>query len=231
VPSIRQVLVFGSVASGVVHEWSDLDFVVVQDTDAPFLDRVKALILLTMPKVGTDFIVYTPREWRDVARRPFVRLEMFEKGKALSMDPQRDAERWLTFAAEDLRMARLATKEEIWNQACFHGHQCVEKCLKALLVGTGQLLPRTHVIPDPWEALTPDARQALLDLKTRMYQLDRFYIPTRYPDAMPGSLPEGLPGRDEADEALQTAEDCLTRWMWVAYRLPVLRVRGVPPAV
>jgi hypothetical protein len=52
---------------------------------------VKALILLTMPRVGTDFIVYTPHELTHVADRPFVRLEILEEGRALPMDPQRDA--------------------------------------------------------------------------------------------------------------------------------------------
>ena len=39
--------------------------------------------------------------------------------------------------------------------------------------------------------------------------LDRFYIPTRYPDAIPGSLSEGLPNKEDASEALQVAEEVL----------------------
>ena len=39
--------------------------------------------------------------------------------------------------------------------------------------------------------------------------LDRFYIPTRYPDALPGSLPEGLPGLDDATQALHIARQVL----------------------
>lgn len=38
-----------------------------------------------------------------------------------------------------------------------------------------------------------------------MHNLDRFYAPTRYPDAMPGTLPEGLPGKPESAEALAVA--------------------------
>jgi len=33
----------------------------------------------------------------------------------------------------------------------------------------------------------------LADLRDDLMQMDAFYIPTRYPDALPGSLPEGLP--------------------------------------
>lgn len=39
--------------------------------------------------------------------------------------------------------------------------------------------------------------------------LDRFYITTRYPDALPGILPEGLPSEENAREAFNTAEEVL----------------------
>ena len=35
--------------------------------------------------------------------------------------------------------------------------------------------------------------------------LDRFYIPTRYPDALPGSLEQGSPNVQEAQGALNLA--------------------------
>ena len=55
-------------------------------------------------------------------------------------------ERWLFFARQDLQMAELALKEGLYNQVCFHSHQCVEKCLKALLANQGKAPPRTHSI-------------------------------------------------------------------------------------
>lgn len=44
------------------------------------------------------------------------------------------------------------------------------------------------------------------NLHEQVLLLDRFYIPTRYPDALPGSIPEGLPSGAEAREAVDTAE-------------------------
>jgi len=41
------------------------------------------------------------------------------------------------------------------------------------------------------------------------FRLDRFYIPTRYPDALPGMLAEGLPGQQDAQEALDLARRTL----------------------
>jgi HEPN domain-containing protein len=40
-------------------------------------------------------------------------------------------EYWLTFAHEDLRMAELSIREEIYNQTCFHSQQCKELILLA----------------------------------------------------------------------------------------------------
>ena len=37
--------------------------------------------------------------------------------------------------------------------------------------------------------------------------MDIFYLPTRYPDALPGSLDESLPGK-EAEEAIILARLC-----------------------
>jgi HEPN domain-containing protein len=36
--------------------------------------------------------------------------------------------------------------------------------------------------------------------------VDQYYIPTRYPNGVPGSLPDGLPGSDEAQEAIVIAK-------------------------
>jgi HEPN domain-containing protein len=55
-------------------------------------------------------------------------------------------DRWLHFSRQDLQMADLALREGIYNQACFHCQQCVEKCLKGILADQGKTPPRTHSI-------------------------------------------------------------------------------------
>lgn len=47
------------------------------------------------------------------------------------------AERWLTFAHEDLKVAGILLSEQIYNQVCFHSQQAVEKALKCLLLNGG----------------------------------------------------------------------------------------------
>lgn len=115
-------------------------------------------------------------------------------------------ERWLVFAREDLRAAEVLLAEDIFNLACFHAQQSVEKALKGLLAQQGQLPPRVHTIS---ELLTLLPSEQFADLSQSLLVLDDYYIPTRYPDTLPGTLPEGLPGRDQAVEALQLAQTVL----------------------
>ena len=117
-------------------------------------------------------------------------------------------EHWLIFARQDLRMAELALEEGIYNQVCFHSQQCVEKAVKGWLEQQGQVPPRTHRMADLLALLPPEL---LNDLSGTLGLLDRFYIPTRYPDALPGMLPDGLPGVRDAREALDMAEQTLER--------------------
>jgi HEPN domain-containing protein len=63
----------------------------------------------------------------------------------------------------------------------------------------GKTPPRTHSIVDLLGQLPPDY---LPHLREELAQLDIFYIPTRYPDALPGSLADGLPGKEDAEEAI-----------------------------
>ncbi len=118
---------------------------------------------------------------------------------------KKEGERWLQFAAEDLQMAELAMREAIYNQTCFHSQQCTEKAIKALLVHQGNATPRTHLLGDLLTLLNPNPFAA--DLGVQL--LDRFYLPTHYPDTLPGSLPEGLPNHEDALEALAVARQVL----------------------
>ncbi len=112
------------------------------------------------------------------------------------------AERWLAFSDEDLRMAELAMEDGLWNQVCFHSHQSAEKSWKSLIAGRGENTPRTHSLTDLMTLLGGRVQESLED---GLRSLEGFYIPTRYPDAVPGSLPEGLPEEEDAWTAFAAA--------------------------
>lgn len=120
------------------------------------------------------------------------------------MNGAKAANKWLYFAKEDLDVARITLKEQIFNQVCFHSHQCVEKCLKALLRSNNQAPPKIHALIDLLE-LCIAFNPSLVSFELECKSLDRYYIPVRYPEAPPGSLPSGLPGKADADEALKIA--------------------------
>ncbi|WP_447974783.1 HEPN domain-containing protein [Nitrospira sp. Kam-Ns4a] len=192
-PTVLQLRVFGSVATERVHEWSDLDLFVVMRSSEPFVSRSARLATLTHPRVGVQFLAYTPEEAAACLHRPFFREEILKKGAVMPLHPQEDATRWLTFAAEDLRMAELALEDGLFNQACFHAQQCAEKALKALCARRGEAILRTH---------------ALMDLCDRLPDEDHRHM-VAVMDALPGLLPSGMPQRVHADTSLATARSVL----------------------
>lgn len=84
-------------------------------------------------------------------------------------------------------MAELALGDSLWNQVCFHSHQATEKSLKALVASTGSSPPKTHRLADLLTFL--EELPLLQGLEDELFSLESYYIPTRYPDALPGTLP------------------------------------------
>jgi predicted nucleotidyltransferase len=76
----HKIVLFGSLAQGKVGTWSDIDLVIVKDTDKSFLDRIKEVLLLLRPLVGMDIFVYTPEEFEEVSGRDFFKKEILSKG-------------------------------------------------------------------------------------------------------------------------------------------------------
>ena len=81
-----KIILFGSMAGGEIHEWSDIDLVIVKDTPKRFLARLKEVALLCRAPVGIDYLVYTPQEFDRLASdkdNPFFQREILEKGQVL----------------------------------------------------------------------------------------------------------------------------------------------------
>ncbi len=79
-----RIILFGSLVTGEIGPWSDIDLVIVKETDRRFLDRTRDVLELLRPEVGLDVLVYTPAEFQQVTeQRAFVRDEIVGKGKVL----------------------------------------------------------------------------------------------------------------------------------------------------
>jgi HEPN domain-containing protein len=120
-----------------------------------------------------------------------------------------EAQRWLATAAEDLSAARTLAAAGHHAHACFSAQQCAEKAVKAMwhLVGA-----------DPWG----HSIQALIDefphknrlddadaLIEKAALLDRFYIPTRYPNGLPDLTPEQAYFAADSGQAIGLADGLL----------------------
>ena len=80
----EKIILFGSLAKGQVSEWSDLDLVIIQQTDLPFLERSRQVLRLLRPQVGLDVLIYTPEEFEQLCQeRQFFREEILDRGKVL----------------------------------------------------------------------------------------------------------------------------------------------------
>lgn len=123
----------------------------------------------------------------------------------------REAGRWLRTAEGDFVTAGVLRDACRYAHACFHAHQAAEKAVKACAYGSGGD-PWGHSIQDLIRDLTAcDATAAsrLLPLVESGARLDRYYIPTRYPNGLPQDTPEDAFFAEDADQALSIAGDIL----------------------
>ena len=80
----KLILIFGSMVTGNIHESSDIDLVVVEKSDLPFLPRTRDMRRMLKPQVGTDVLWYTPDEFNHMFyNRLFFKQEIVGKGKVL----------------------------------------------------------------------------------------------------------------------------------------------------
>lgn len=135
------------------------------------------------------------------------------------MSANERVEAWLRFADEDAPWPVWRSPKE-WNQACFHSQQSAEKALKAFLEACGSRPPKIHSIAELAELVAETGTPVTDDIRTAAFLLDRFYIPTRYPVALVGTLPDGLPERRHAEEAMRSATQILD---WVKARIRLAR--------
>lgn len=80
----EKIILFGSLASGKVGPYSDIDLVVIKKTSLPYFKRVQQLVRLLDYNVGIDFFVYTPEEFEEASQvKLFFREEILKKGEVL----------------------------------------------------------------------------------------------------------------------------------------------------
>jgi uncharacterized protein len=60
----EEIILFGSMAQGDIHAWSDIDLLIIKETDQRPIDRCTEVCRIVKPVVGLDLFVYTPSEYQ-----------------------------------------------------------------------------------------------------------------------------------------------------------------------
>ena len=114
---------------------------------------------------------------------------------------------WMTQALADLRHARHAREDGDFDWAAFASHQAAEKAIKAVF----QVLHLDawgHTLSQLLAAL-PEPQRPGVALVDQAKELDKHYIPTRYPNGFERGAPTELYTAREADQAIANAEAIL----------------------
>ncbi len=118
---------------------------------------------------------------------------------------KKESVRWLLQAEKDLDDARYNYKGKRFNIACFLAQQSAEKMLKAYLYEKGEHAVWGHSVAD----LVDDSLRYDKDF-SKLFRmagpLDAYYIPTRYPDGLPGGIPANAFAEEDAKRAISLAE-------------------------
>lgn len=122
-----------------------------------------------------------------------------------------EALRWLKTAEDDLDAAGVLRKNNKYPHACFHAQQAGEKALKALW---------HYADADPWGHSIRKLIEDLQNVDLKLYDrfkgllktgtvLDRYYIPTRYPNGLPELTPGEAYLEEDAEQCIQKATEIL----------------------
>ncbi|MBN1189136.1 MAG: HEPN domain-containing protein [Dehalococcoidales bacterium] len=119
-----------------------------------------------------------------------------------------EAQRWLSQAEADLKVARWDFEGEFWWEVCFKCQQAVEKALKSYCYARGDRAILTHSLVEIGRRCLKN-EPAFSDHIATFKKLDKYYIVTRYPNGLPGLTPADYFDKDEASQSLDLASRVL----------------------
>jgi HEPN domain-containing protein len=126
----------------------------------------------------------------------------------MQRDARYEGQRWLEQAQADRAGAQLLFDGSSYHLACFIAQQVAEKALKAFLYAQGEEFVVGHSV----EALCRWAAEFDPDFETLrqvVAPLDAYYVPTRYPNSLPDSIPARIYTQTVAEEVLRLADQVL----------------------
>ncbi|WP_290899362.1 HEPN domain-containing protein [Ferroglobus sp.] len=119
---------------------------------------------------------------------------------------RKEAERWLEEALWDLGTAKMLHEKGRYNASAFYAHQAAEKAVKALLFHINEA-PWGHSIRELLERFFEKKGEKDEELMIHARELDRHYIPSRYPNAHPSGTPHEAYDEETSKRAIRAAEE------------------------
>lgn len=120
----------------------------------------------------------------------------------------REAERWLNQAKSDLEAAKWNSEGSFYAHACFLSQQAAEKALKAYLYSTG----KRKIITHSTYTLARECAQennVFNSILSMCAELDKHYIPSRYPNGLPDSIPSEVYLKEDAQTCINNSQKIL----------------------
>jgi len=158
----QRVILYGSRAYGEPRADSDVDLLVIKETDEEWWQR-KSTVSRCLRGVTTAWVdvrVITPAELAGrLERGNQFYAEVLERGRVVYGPPLGEvpsvagkeglyAQDWLATAKRDLGRSDFLASETDGDGAGFHLHQALEKCLQAFLIAEGWPLRRTRSLAE-----------------------------------------------------------------------------------
>lgn len=77
--NVKKISLFGSYARGRIDLFTDLDVLVIMDTDKPFTERITEIYSLLALPVDADILCYTPQEFARMKETPFLKKALADE--------------------------------------------------------------------------------------------------------------------------------------------------------
>ena len=110
---------------------------------------------------------------------------------------------WMKQAERDLENAKYELDGGFYEWACFLSQQAAEKAIKAVFQKLGAEA-FGHSVSDLLSSLPDKAPEELVE---KAKELDKAYIPTRYPNSLPKGAPFEVYTKREAERLISYAEE------------------------